>query len=120
MAKKTSNTEKLDKFYKSELRRRWLLFFSVVTPVLFVFYLLSAPMGRATEVVATATKAKFSYRNKSNHKQQVALDDGQLLMVTLPHEVTLLPGDKVLLSMQSLTTFGLKHYQFMAKLNSTP
>ena len=77
--------------------------------------MMSFTDGRGTEVLATATDANVSYRTNANHQQQVALEDGRLLMIKLPHEITLTPGDQVVLSKQGLITFGLKRYQFVAR-----
>lgn len=111
--KELSNSEKIHHFYRADRLRRLRQGSIFIVPFVVIF-MMSFTNGRGTEVLATATDANISYRTNANHQQQVALEDGSLLMIKLPHEITLTPGERVLLSKQTLIVFGLKRYHFVA------
>lgn len=95
--KQVSNSEKIDNFYKAERFRRLRLGAAVLAPAAFILFALNYTNAPSEEVVATVTPNNVSYRTKASHRQQVELADGQLLMIELPHEVMLTPGEKVVL-----------------------
>ncbi|MGB0866971.1 MAG: hypothetical protein ACPGSC_10700 [Granulosicoccaceae bacterium] len=113
-----SNFKKIDHLYKAERRRAWLQGGAILASFFLVIVLITFPFGDKTEVIATATDANISYRTKGMHKQQVQLDDGQLLMVDLPQQITLIPGQKIVLSEHYLVTLGLKRYHFVSLLRA--
>lgn len=115
---KLSNSEKMHEHFKADRRRKNLQGIAVLVPIAVLFILLSYTGGTAAEVTATATSANVSYRTKASHRQQVALENGQLIMIELPHAIMLSPGEKVLLARHYLIAPGLKRYRFIARLGT--
>ena len=117
-ARKLSNSEKIHKHYIADRRRELVLTTAMLVSMATLFFLLSYTGGPATEVKATTTSANISYRTKANHRQQVQLENGQLIMIELPHEILLRPGERVLLARHYLIRPGLKRYRFITRLGT--
>ena len=117
-SRKLSNSEKVHKHYKAYRRRKILQNTTIFVPMAVLFFLLSYTVGPAAEVEATTTSANVSYRTKASHRQQVELENGLLIMIELPHELLLNPGEKVLLARHYLIAPGLKRYRFISRLGT--
>ena len=118
LSRKRSNSEKLHEHFNADRRRQILQGTALLVPMAVLFILLSYTGGSAAEVTATATSANVSYRTKASHRQQVELENGQLIMIELPHTIMLSPGEKVLLARHYLIAPGLKRYRFIARLGT--
>jgi len=116
--RRLKNREIIERFYKAERRRVWLVAGPMLASFILMMFLITFPLGDKSEVIAVATPANVSYRSKSHHKQQVALKNGQLIMVNLPHQITLVPGQRIVLAEHNLVALGLKRYHFISLLSS--